>query len=37
VDPRIKTGKFNLNAIYDLLEGEIEMTKEWWKDKGFVE
>jgi hypothetical protein len=26
-----------LSAIYSLLEGEIEETKEWWKDKGFVE
>ena len=26
-----------LNAIYNLLEGEIEETHEWWKDKGFVE
>jgi hypothetical protein len=26
-----------LYAIYNLLEGEIEETNEWWKDKGFVE
>jgi hypothetical protein len=26
-----------LSAIYNLLEGEIEETNEWWKDKGFVE
>lgn len=26
-----------LNAIYNLLEGEIEGTNEWWKDKGFVD
>jgi hypothetical protein len=26
-----------LNAIYNLLEGEIEETNEWWKDKGFVD
>ncbi|HWB93406.1 MAG TPA: addiction module protein [Puia sp.] len=26
-----------LSAIYSLLEGEIEETNEWWKDKGFVE
>jgi hypothetical protein len=26
-----------LNAIYSLLEGEIEEIKEWWKDNGFVE
>lgn len=26
-----------LSAIYSLLEGEIEETSEWWKDKGFVE
>jgi hypothetical protein len=26
-----------LQAIYNLLEGEIEETSEWWKDKGFVE
>lgn len=26
-----------LSAIYNLLEGEIEETTEWWKDKGFVE
>jgi hypothetical protein len=26
-----------LYAIYNLLEGEIEETYEWWKDKGFVE
>jgi hypothetical protein len=25
-----------LYAIYNLLEGEIEETNEWWKDKGFV-
>ncbi|HEY4108075.1 addiction module protein [Puia sp.] len=25
-----------LSAIYSLLEGEIEETHEWWKDKGFV-
>ena len=26
-----------LNAIYNLLEGDIEETNEWWKDKGFVD
>ncbi|WP_188931294.1 addiction module protein [Puia dinghuensis] len=26
-----------LNAIYSLLEGEIEEASEWWKDKGFVD
>jgi hypothetical protein len=26
-----------LNAIYNLLENEIEQTAEWWKDKGFVD
>jgi hypothetical protein len=26
-----------LYAIYSLLEGEIEETKEWWKQNGFVE
>lgn len=26
-----------LHAIYNLLEGEIEETNEWWKNKGFVE
>ena len=26
-----------LNAIYNLLEGEIEEINEWWKDKGFVD
>lgn len=26
-----------LNAIYNLLEGEIEETSEWWKDKSFVD
>jgi len=25
-----------LQAIYHLLEGEIEETKEWWQDKQFV-
>jgi hypothetical protein len=25
-----------LHAIYNLLENEIEETKEWWKDKAFV-
>ena len=25
-----------LNAIYNLLENEIEQTKEWWKDKKFT-
>ncbi|KAA9041256.1 hypothetical protein FW778_04260 [Ginsengibacter hankyongi] len=25
-----------LNAIYNLLEDEIEQTSEWWKDKQFV-
>lgn len=25
-----------LNAIYSLLENEIEQTNEWWKDKFFV-
>ncbi|HSQ43816.1 MAG TPA: hypothetical protein VLM16_02395 [Ginsengibacter sp.] len=25
-----------LNAIYNLLENEIEQTSEWWKDKQFV-
>ena len=25
-----------LSAIYNLLENEIEETKEWWKDKAFV-
>jgi hypothetical protein len=25
-----------VNAIYNLLENEIEETNEWWKDKGFV-
>jgi hypothetical protein len=26
-----------LFAIYNLLEGEIEDTNEWWKEKQFVE
>ncbi len=25
-----------LNAIYNLLENEIEQTKEWWEDKKFT-
>ncbi|HMH23296.1 MAG TPA: hypothetical protein VK563_16035 [Puia sp.] len=25
-----------LNAIYNLLENEIEETNEWWKNKGFI-
>ncbi len=25
-----------LNAIYHLLENEIEQTQEWWKDKSFT-
>lgn len=25
-----------LNAIYNLLEDDIEQTSEWWKDKQFV-
>ena len=25
-----------LNAIYDLLEDEIERTSQWWKDKEFI-
>ena len=25
-----------LNAIYNLLENEIELTNEWWKDKKFT-
>jgi hypothetical protein len=25
-----------LNAIYNLLENEIEQTMEWWKDKVFT-
>ncbi len=25
-----------LNAIYHLLETEIEQTQEWWKDKVFT-
>jgi benzoyl-CoA reductase/2-hydroxyglutaryl-CoA dehydratase subunit BcrC/BadD/HgdB len=25
-----------LNAIYNLLENEIQETKEWWKDKLLV-
>ena len=25
-----------LNAIYNLLEDEIEQTSEWWNDKQFV-
>ncbi len=25
-----------LHAIYNLLEGEIEQTKDWWKDKSFI-
>ncbi|MEP6713736.1 MAG: hypothetical protein ABJA37_15015 [Ferruginibacter sp.] len=25
-----------LNAIYHLLQDEIERTKEWWKDKAFT-
>lgn len=25
-----------LNAIYSLLENEIDETKEWWRDKQFV-
>ncbi len=25
-----------LNAIYNLLENEIEQTNEWWKDKKFT-
>ncbi|HEY4289790.1 MAG TPA: addiction module protein [Puia sp.] len=26
-----------LSAIYNLLEGEIEETHEWWKNKNFME
>ncbi len=26
-----------LNAIYNLLEDEIEQTNEWWKDKKFTQ
>ena len=26
-----------LNAIYNLLETEIEQTNEWWKDKLFTD
>ncbi len=26
-----------LNAIYNLLENEIEQTNEWWKDKQFTQ
>jgi hypothetical protein len=26
-----------LNAIYNLLENEIEQTNEWWKDKRFTQ
>jgi len=26
-----------LNAIYNLLENEIEQTNEWWKDNKFTE
>ncbi|MEO6219368.1 MAG: addiction module protein, partial [Ginsengibacter sp.] len=26
-----------LNAIYNLLENEIEQTNNWWKDKQFTE
>lgn len=26
-----------LNAIYNLLEEEIEQTREWWKDKQFTQ
>jgi hypothetical protein len=25
-----------LKTIYHLLQDEIEGTKEWWKDKGFI-
>jgi hypothetical protein len=25
-----------LNAIYHLLEDEIERTQEWWKNKAFI-
>jgi hypothetical protein len=25
-----------LHAIYNLLENEIEETREWWKDKQFI-
>ena len=25
-----------LNAIYHLLEDEIEQTQKWWKDKTFI-
>ena len=25
-----------LNAIYHLLQGEIDQTLEWWKDKAFT-
>lgn len=25
-----------LNAIYNLIENEIEKTNEWWKDKKFT-
>jgi hypothetical protein len=25
-----------LNAIYHLLQGEIDQTQEWWKDKAFT-
>jgi hypothetical protein len=25
-----------LNAIYHLLEDEIEQTQEWWKNKAFI-
>ncbi|MEP6928208.1 MAG: hypothetical protein ABI834_11250 [Ginsengibacter sp.] len=26
-----------LNAIYNLLENEIEQTNKWWKDKQFTQ
>ncbi len=26
-----------LNAIYNLLEDEIDQTNEWWKDKQFIQ
>lgn len=26
-----------LNAIYNLLENEIEQTNDWWKDKQFTQ
>ncbi len=25
-----------LHAIYNLLEDEIEQTKDWWKNKAFI-